>query len=57
MNSKALAEIFKKYNSNSHDGISLDNAINLTKDYDSVVIFGSLSILSEAKRIIQMKGL
>lgn len=57
MNSKVLAEIFKKYNSNSHDGISLDNAINLTKDYDSVVIFGSLSILSEAKRIIQMKGL
>lgn len=52
LDSIMLADAFKKYNKNTHDGISLENAIELTRSYDTVVIFGSLSILCEAKHLI-----
>lgn len=57
LDSKILAEAFRKHNAKAYDGISLENAIRLTRNYDTVVIFGSLSILNEAKHFIEKEGI
>ena len=48
-----LCDTFKQYNSNSHTASSLTDALNKLTNYKNVVIFGTLSILSDAKELIE----
>ena len=48
-----LCNAFKQYNSNSHTASSLTDAIDKLTNYKNVVIFGTLSILSNAKELIE----
>ncbi len=50
---KILCEAFSRNGADSVVSQSLENAIKETKKYKNVIIFGSLSILHEAKEIIE----
>lgn len=47
-----LARAFSRSGARAYDAKTLENALRLTREYDSVAVFGSLSILSEAKKLI-----
>ena len=48
-----LSRAFAKYGAKAYNVETLADAFAMTADYETVVIFGSLSILGEAKRLIK----
>ncbi len=53
LESSELCLAFEKHGAQTQNAVSLENALKMTAEYDTVVIFGSLSILGEAKRLIK----
>ncbi|MGN0182826.1 MAG: bifunctional folylpolyglutamate synthase/dihydrofolate synthase [Candidatus Ornithomonoglobus sp.] len=52
---ETLRGAFEKYGAKAYNAGTLESALEMTADCDAVVIFGSLSILGDAKRLIQNK--
>ena len=50
---ETLCSTFRSCGADAHVSLSLNDAINKCRNYDKVIIFGSLSILHEAKKIIE----
>ncbi len=58
LESKVLADAFEKYTNIVYDHKNTDEAIYAAskKNYDNIIIFGSLSILNDAKKTIERIG-
>lgn len=53
LNAKILCDAFKKAGADALECISLSDAINSANDFKNIVVFGTLSILAEAKKLSQ----
>lgn len=53
LGSDELCRTFEKHGARSYNAVTLENAIPMTAEYEAVVIFGSLSVLGNAKRLIK----
>lgn len=53
LNAKMLCDAFKKAGADAVGCVSLSDAMSSAKSYKNIVVFGTLSILSEAKRLSQ----